>query len=203
MQGYLPYWKVSAMLSSMESNSARQDPDDPRSVLAAADQARQRLAAGLRLPAGLHLALAAAVAVQLGTAAYGIATHAAPGLAVAMAGVAVFLGVAALMLRQFRRVNGVRVDGLASQVVLGAGATPTLVYAAALGAATWAALDSRWWLAGAAAVAGGAGYALAVLRWWHAYRHDPARHAGGASPRVLAVLAVLACLGLAGLLAVG
>ena len=49
----------------------------------------------------------------------------------------------------------------------------------------------------------GAGYAFAVLRWWHAYRHDPARHAGGASPRMLAVLAVFACLGLVALLAAG
>ena len=179
-----------------------QDPDDPRSVLAAADQARQRLAAGLRCP-GLHPALAAAVAVQLGTAAYGIATHTAAGLAVAMAGVAVFLGVAVLTLCQFRRVNGVRVDGLASQVVLGTGATSTLVYVGAFGAATWAAFESRWWLVGAAAVAGGVGYAFAVLRWWHAYRHDPARHAGGASPRMLAVLAVFACLGLVALLAAG
>jgi hypothetical protein len=82
------------MLSGMESNPACQDPGDPRSALAAADQARQRLAAGLRLPAGLRPALAVAVAVQLGTAAYGAAAHTAPGLAVAMAGVAVFLGVA-------------------------------------------------------------------------------------------------------------
>lgn len=67
-------------------------------------------------------------------------------------------------------------------------------------AATWAAFESRWWLVGAAAVAGGAGYAFAVLRWWHAYRHDPARHAGGASPRMLAVFA---CLGLVALLAAG
>ena len=52
-------------------------------------------------------------------------------------------------------------------------------------------------------MAGGAGYAFAVLRWWHAYRHDPARHAGGASPRMLAVLAALACLGLVALLAAG
>lgn len=184
----------------MESNSVQQNPDDPRSVLAGADQARQRLAAGLRLPTGLHPALAAAVAVQVGTAAYGIATQAAAGLAVALAGVAVFLGVAALTLYQFRRINGVRVDGLASQIVLGAGATPTLVYVGAFGAATWAAFESRWWLAAAAAVAGGVGYAFGALRWWHAYRHDPAAHAAGASPRVLAAISVLACLGLAALL---
>jgi hypothetical protein len=191
------------MLSDMESNSAWQNPGDARSALAAADQARQRLAAGLRLPAGLRPALAAAVALQLGTAAYGAAAHTAAGLAVAMAGAAVFLGVAALALRRFRRVNGVRVDGLASQLFLGAGAASTLVYAAGFGAAMWAALESRWWLVGAAAAAGGAGYAYAVGRWWRAYRRDPARLAGGASPRLLAVLAAVACLGLAALLAAG
>ncbi|MFI6079178.1 hypothetical protein ACIA5C_47510 [Actinoplanes sp. NPDC051343] len=187
----------------MESNPAQQNPDDPRSVLAVADQARQRFAAGLRLPTGLHPALAAAIAVQVGAAAYGISTQTAAGLAVALAGVAVFLGVAALLLYQFRRINGVRVDGLASQIVLGAGATPTLAYLGALGASTWAAFESRWWLVAAAAVAGGVGYAFGTLRWWHAYRHDPAAHAGGASARMLAALAVLACLGLVALLVTG
>ena len=176
---------------------------DARFVLASADEARQRLAAGLRLPTGLHPALAAAVAVQVSTAAYGIASQTAAGLAVALAGVAVFLGVAALTLHQFRRINGVRVDGLASQIVLGAGATSTSVYVCAFGAATWAAFGSRWGLVAAAAVAGGVGYAFGALRWWHAYRHDPAAHAGGASPRVLAALAVVACLGLVALLVAG
>jgi hypothetical protein len=187
----------------MESDPVQQNPDDPRSVLAVADQARQRLAAGLRLPAGLHPALAAAVAVQVGTAAYGIANQGAAGLAVALAGVAVFLGVAALALYRFRRLNGVRVDGLASQIVLGTGATSTLAYMGGLGAATWGAFESRWWLVVAAAVAGGVGYAFGALRWWRAYRRDPAAHAGGASPRMLAALAMLACLGLVALLIVG
>ena len=191
------------ILSAMESNPVPQNPDDPRSVLAVADQARQRLAAGLRLPAGLHPALAAAVAVQVGTAAYGIAAQTAAGLAVALAGVAVFLGVAALTLYRFRRINGVRVDGLASQIVLGTGATSTLVYLGGFAAATWAAFESRWWLVAAAAVVGGVGYAFGALRWWHAYQHDPAAHAGGVSPRVLAALAVLACLGLVALLVTG
>ena len=52
-------------------------------------------------------------------------------------------------------------------------------------------------------MAAGVGYAFGTLRWWHAYRHDPAAHAGGASPRVLAALAVLACLGLVALLVAG
>jgi hypothetical protein len=184
----------------MENNPGQQRPDDPRSVLAGADRARQRLAASLRLPTGLHPALAAAVAVQVGAAAYGIAAQTATGLAVALAGVAVPLAVAALMLYRFRRINGVRVDGLASQIVLGAGATSSLAYVGAFGAATWAAFESRWWLVAAAAVAGGVGYAFGALRWWHAYRHDPAAHARGASPRVLAALAVLTCLGLVALL---
>lgn len=187
----------------MASNPVRRNSDDPRSVLAVADQARQRLAAGLRLPAGLHPALAAAVAIQVGTAAYGIANHAAAGLTAALAGVAIFMGVATLTLYRFQRINGVRVDGLTSQIVLGAGPISTLAYVGAFGAATWAAFEARWWLVAAAAVAGGVGYAFGALRWWHAYRHDPAAHAGGVSPRMLAVLAVLACLGLVALLVAG
>lgn len=183
----------------MESNPLEQHPDDPRSVLAGADRARQRMAAGLRLPTALHPALAVAVAVQVGATAYGIAAQTAAGLAVALAGVAVFLGAAALALHQFRRINGVRVDGLASQIVLGSGTMSTLVYLAAFWAAMWAAFESRWWLVAAAAVAGGVGYAFSAYRWWHAYRHDPAAHAGGASPRVFAALAVFACLGLVAL----
>jgi hypothetical protein len=184
----------------MESNARQQDPDDPGSVLAVADQSRRRLAAGLRLPTGLLVGLAAAVAVQIGTAAYGVADHGDGGLAVALAGVAVFLGVAAALLSWFRRVNGVRVDGLASQVVLGTGATSTSVYVCAFGAATWAAFESRWWLVGVAAALGGVGYAGGALRWWHSYRRDPAGHAGGVSPRMLAALAVLAGLGLVALM---
>jgi hypothetical protein len=147
--------------------------------------------------------VAAAVAVQLGTAAYGISTQTTAGLAVALAGVAAFLGVAALTLHQFRRINGVRVDGLASQIILGTGATSTLVYLGAFGAATWAAFESRWWLVAAAAVAGGLGYASGVHRWWHAYRHDPAAHEAGASPRMLTALAVVACVGFVALLVAG
>ena len=147
--------------------------------------------------------LATAVAVQLGAAAYGIAAQTVAGLAVALAGVAVFLGVAAFLLHRFRRINGVRVDGLASQIVLAAGGAASLVYLGALAAGTWAAFESRWWLVAVAAVVAGVGCALGARRWWHAYRDDPAAHAGGASPRVLAALAVLACLGFAALLVFG
>jgi hypothetical protein len=187
----------------MESTPVPQTPGDPRSELAGADQARQRLAAGLELPTGLLPALAAAVAVQVGAAAYGIAAQTAAGLAVALAGLAVLMGVAAVLLYQFRRINGVRVAGLSSQIVLGTGGISTLVYLVGFGVATWAAFETRWWLVAMAAVAAGVGYASGTLRWWRAYRHDPATHAGGASPRVLAALAVVACLGLVALLIAG
>jgi hypothetical protein len=187
----------------MESNPGLQSPDDPRSELAVADQARQRLAAGLRLPTGLHPILAAAVAVQVGAAAYGIAAQTNAGLAVALAGLAVLMGVAALLLYQFRRINGVRVNGLSSQIVLGTGGTSTLVYLFGFGAATWAAFESRWWLVAVAAVVAGVGYAFGTFRWWRAYRHDPIAHEGGVSPRVLAALAVLAFLGFVALLVAG
>ena len=85
----------------------------------------------------------------------------------------------------------------------GPGPPPRSVYLAALAAATWAAFASLWWLVAVAAVVGGVGYALGARHWWHAYRHDPAAHARGASPRMLGALAVLACLGFAALLVVG
>src|SRR3954452_15977825 len=175
------------------------NPEDHSSVLAVADQAQQRLAAGLRLPGGLYPALAAAVAIQVGAAAYGIANHAAAGLEVALAGGAVFLGVAAFMLFRFRRMNGVRVDALTSQIVLGEGPTSTIAYVASFGAALWAANESIWWVVALAAVAGGVGYAFGIARWWRAYQHDPAAHAGGISPRVLAPPAAGAALGVVAL----
>src|SRR4051794_3114293 len=187
----------------MESSPAQQNPGDPRSELAVADQARRRLAAGLRLPAGLHPVLAAAVAVQVGAAAYGIAAQTTTGLAAALAGVAVLMGVAALLLHQFRRINGVRVDGLSSHIVLGTGGPSTLIYLVGFGAATWAAFESRGWLVAAAAVVAGVSYAFGTLRWWHVYRDDPSAHASGASPRLFAALAALACLGFVALLIAG
>lgn len=179
----------------MESSSVRPDPDDARSALAAADLVRDRLAAGLRLPSGLFPVLAAGVAIQVAAAAYGIADQSTEGLAIALGGAAVFLGVVALLLVQFRRANGVRVDGLASTIILGTGTISTAVYMATLAAATWAAFESQWWLAGTAAVVGGIAYSASAHRWWRSYRADPVARAGGASPQVLAVLAVVACLG--------
>lgn len=184
----------------MASMTPDRTPDDPRAALAAADHASRQLTTGLRLPAGFTPVFATAVAVQLGTAAYGIAAQTVTGLAIVLAGLAVFLGVAALILWQFRRINGVTVDGFASQIVLVSGAGSSLVYLGALGAGIWAAFDSRWWLVAVAAAAGGVGCALGTLRWWRTYRHAPASHARGVTPRQLGALAVLACVGFATLL---
>ncbi|WP_157693071.1 hypothetical protein [Pedococcus dokdonensis] len=178
----------------MES-SLRPEPEDPRSALAAADQARERLAAALRLPTGLFPALAVAVAVQVGAAAYGIADQSTSGLAIALGGAALFLATAAVLLTRFRNANGVRVDGLASTIILGTGTVSTSVYLATFAAATWAAFEAQWWLVALAAAAGGAAYSFSAHLWWRAYRDDPASRAGGASPRLLAALAVVACLG--------
>jgi hypothetical protein len=187
----------------MESMGERPDADDARTALAGADEARRRLTTGLRLPAGFSPLLGLAVAVQLGTAAYGIAAQTVAGLAVVLAGLAVFLGVSALLLHRFSQINGVRVDGLASQVVLAAGASASLLYLGAFAAGTWAAFESQWWLVVVAAAVAGVGCAVGARRWWHTYRHDPAAHARGVSPRQLAALAAVALVGFAALLVLG
>lgn len=147
--------------------------------------------------------LAIAVAVQIATAAVGIAEQSLGGLGLVLAGLAVFLMAAAGLLHRFRRINSVRVDGFASQLVLGAGTFSSLAYVGAFGAATWAAFERAWWLVALAAVLGGLGYAVGARQWWRAYRGDPAQHAGGVSPRVLAGLGVLALVGFAALVVVG
>ena len=188
------------MLSCMESMTPPRSPDDPRSSLSAASAAAQRLTGGLRLPADVYAAVGSGVALQIGTAAYGIAEQTTAGLAVLLAGLAVLLLVVTVVLHRFRRTNGVTVDGLASQIVLGAGATSSTAYLAGLSVATWAAFSSVWWVVVVAAVAGGAGYAVGVRRWWRSYQQHPAAHARGASPRTLATLALLAGCALAALL---
>lgn len=183
------------MLSNMESNAMPFSPDDPARVLDAADQARRQLIGRLRLPIGMYPLLITAVAVQLGTAAFGIAAQATGGLAVALGGAALFLGVRALLLYRFQQINGVSVDGLVSQVMLAAGAS-SLVYLGALAAAIWAAFASLWWLVAVLALVAGVSCALGTHHWWSSYRREPVAHTRGATPRVLAALGVVMCVGL-------
>ena len=187
----------------MESTTPAPDPDDVRAELAAADLARARLSERLRLPEGLLPALGTGIAVQIATAAVGIARQTVAGMVLVAVGLLVLLAVAGWALVRFRQLNGVRVDGFASQVVLGTGATATGAYVAGFVAATWAAFESAWWLVVVASAVGGVGYALGARQWWEAYRSDPSSRAAGASPRVLALLAAGACLGLAVLVVAG
>lgn len=201
----MPDWKVTFTLSNMESNIPPRDSDHDhaRASLAAADAARERLSTRLRLPGGLHPALAVAVALHIGTAAVGIAAQTLAGMGLLAVGLVAYLGVAGWALLSFRRINGVRVDGFASQIVLGTGATATTTYVGAFVAATWAAFESQWWLVVVASIVGGVGYALGARQWWRAYRADPAAHAAGSTPLVLALLAASAVVGLVVLVVVG
>jgi len=187
----------------MESTPAQHDPDEARASLAAADDARRRLTGGLRLPAGLYPSLAVAVAVQLGTAAYGIAAQSLVGLGIAFAGLAVLFGTAAVLLHRFHRINGVTVDGLTSQLALAPGGPAMLAYLGALAAGIWAAFASVWWIVVVAAIAGGIACAFGTRQWWRGYLTDPSTHARGASPRLLAVLAATAGVGFVALAVFG
>ena len=184
----------------MESKSTAPDPEGARAVLAGADLSRDRLTSALRLPTGLVPALAVGVALQVATAAWGIARQTTFGMVVLLVGLAVLALIAGFALLWFRRINGARVDGLASQILLGTGPLATGAYLGALAAATWAAFEAQWWLLVVAAAGGGVGYALAVRQWWCAYVDDPAGHARGVSPWLLVALAVTAGLGLVALL---
>ena len=190
------------MLSNMESTEG-QNPDELRATLAAADEASRRLTSGMRLPAGTYPLFAVAIAVQLGTAAYGIAAQTVAGLGVVLGGLAFFFAVAAILLYRFRRLNGVSVDGLATQIVLASGGISSVVYLGALAGGIWAAFAAQWWLVALAAVIGGVGCAIGIRIWWRGYLHDPASHSRGTSPRVLALLAVGAFVGFVALMVFG
>ena len=90
---YLPNWKVTTYFPPWKVTLRSRPPTTraqrwTRRTRRASDWPRW-----LRLPrTGLHPALAAAVAVLISTAAYGVAAQTTAGLVVAMAGVAVFAG---------------------------------------------------------------------------------------------------------------
>jgi hypothetical protein len=108
------------------------------------------------------------------------------------AGVVAFGVVAALQVLRFRRLNGVRVRGFVSRVILGSATTASFAYAVALVSAYVAALRDLWWLVGLAAVAGGVVYVLSGRRWLRAYRREPDRLGPGESALWLALVVVFA-----------
>jgi hypothetical protein len=176
----------------MESSGRPISPSEAQAAIAEAESARTRLASSLRLPSFFYRSIGAAIAVQIGTGATGIADQETWGMVVLSGGVLVFVLVAAVQLARFRRLNGAWLGGLASQVLLGTAGLASLTYVAAFALATWAALAGETWLTPIAAVAGGATYAWAGRRWWHGYQGAPAEHSRGEQAVVLAAAAVLA-----------
>ena len=176
-------------------------PSDPATDLAAAESARQRLAGSLRTPSWFYTSLGVAVALQIGLTAYGLSDDAGgPRLVAVAVGLLVFAAVAAVLWYRFRRLNGVRVNGLFSQALMGSSNRAVLAEMAGLGAAVWAAMVGHWWLVVLASVAGGVGYAVSARLWWRDYQQDPAAHAHGVSRATLAVVGVAAVVGLVALL---
>ncbi len=152
------------------------------------------------MPSWFFTSLGVAIAVQIASTAVGLADPSTSKLVVLAAGIAMLVGVAAVQLARFRRLNGVRLGGLVSHVVLGTGSLASASYAIAAVAAILGAFDERWWLVAIASMFGGALYAVNGRRWFRAYRSEPAMHARGESPMWLALLTVVALGGLALLL---
>ena len=143
------------------------------------------------------MSVGAAITTHIASTAVGLGDGAPWVLA---AGLAVFVAVAGVHLARFRRLNGVWLGGFASRVVLGTATGASVAYAAALGAAIWAAYDARWWLVALSSLAGGAAYAFSGRRWMRDYRAWPSVHGRGESTVWLAALSVAAIAGLALLL---
>lgn len=181
------------MLSNMESTPQRPTAAEASAALADAEAARAGLADAIATPSWFFTSMSVAIATQIATTAVAFGVGA---VWLLEAGLAFFGIVAGAQLARFRRRNGVWLGGFASRVVLGTGTAASLSYAVALGAAIWAAYDSRWALVALWSVAGGAAYALGGRRWMHAYRGEPDVHGRGESVGWLALLALVAVAGL-------
>jgi hypothetical protein len=179
--------------------------DDPKAAAAAlhaSEQARTSLAESLVVPKGHDVVIGVAVAVQILTMAIGLFVEEAWARAVLGAGLVVF-GVAAVVeVRRFREVNGVRLDGFVSRVVLGGDAWASSAYAVSAVLAYVAAASERWWLTGLFALVGGALYALSGRRWMRRYRTSPQGRARNESTLLLGVAVAVAVVGIV-VLAVG
>jgi len=173
----------------MESGTGLPTAAEASEALDAADASRAGLAARIKVPSWCIPSLGVAVAVQIATAAVGLAEDA---LWILVAGVVLFGVVAAVQLARFRRLNGVWLGGFAGRVVLGTGTVAQASWAAGLVVSVWAGYGGRWWLVVLGAIAGGAGWALGGRAWLRAYRADPASHGPGESTAWLALLVVVA-----------
>jgi len=185
----------------MENKSDTPSPNEAAAAVADAEAGLAALADRVRVPRLFFVSIGAAVAVQIGTTAAGLAGAGESPLWLLTAGLAIFAAVSAIQLARFRRLNGVWLGGLVSRVVGGTATAASTSYVAALAAASWAAFAGVWWLVPLCASAGGAAYALSGVSWMRSYRSEPAIHSRGESALWLAVFAVLALTGLILLLA--
>jgi hypothetical protein len=173
---------------------------DAAAALSDAEASRAALAQSVETPSWFFTALGVAIAVQIATAALGVADPSPWTLAALAAGIGLLAVVGGAQLARFRQLNGVWLGGLASRVVFGNERLVAVAYTLALGAAIWAAFGSRWWLVIAWSIIGGAAYALCGRRWLRAYRAEPVGHARGDSLVWFGLLAVAALAGFAFLL---
>jgi hypothetical protein len=178
----------------MESKA---DRVEAAAALGDAEAARAAIARRVSAPPWYAGSMAATIALQIAATAVGLGTGRAWVVA---AGVALFAVVAVVQLARFRRRNGVWLGGFASRAVLGTDASASSAYVVALGAATWAAFEDRWWLVALCSLAGGAAYALCGVRWLRRYQAEPAARARGESAAWLAIGGATALAGLALLL---
>ena len=184
----------------MESRPERPTAAQASAALTDAEASRAALAHGIITPSWFFTSMGVAIAVQIATTAVGLGDDA---VWVLVAGLALFVAVAGVQLARFRRLNGVWLGGFASRVVLGTGIPASASYAIALGAAIWAAYDTRWGLVALCSVGGGVAYALTGRSWMRAYRAQPAVHGRGESAAWLALVGVAAVAGFALLLVNG
>lgn len=176
----------------MESTQDDPTPAEALGILADAEASRSALANRVALPPLLLPILGLTIAVQIASVSV---VWLSGGYWFAVAGAALYLAVALLQLRRFRRLNGVTVGGFASRVVGGTATEATMSYLLALAGAMWAGFAGVWWLVPVCALAGGVGFAVSGARWVRTYRSDPAEHARGESVAFLLVLGVLAACG--------
>jgi hypothetical protein len=140
-------------------------PVEASAAIADAEAGRTSLAHHVVVPRLFFASIGAAVALQIGTTAVGLADGTGSPDWLLVAGLVVFAAVAGGQLVRFQRLNGVWLGGLLSGV---------------------------WWLVPLCAMAGGVGYALSGLGWMRRYRFEPAVHSRGESAGWLALLGVLA-----------
>lgn len=176
----------------MESVDGAPSPEQAAAAIAEAEAGRTSLVNGLVVPRLLFESIGAAVALQIGTTAVGLAAAGRWSGFALVAGLVVFLAVSGFQLARFRSLNGVWLGSLVSRVVGGTATAASVSYVAALGGAAWAAFTDVWWLVPLFAIAGGAGYALSGRSWMRKYRCEPASHSRQESAASLTVMSVLA-----------